>query len=432
MPRSRADNPESVFTYAAPGLSVGRGAALEVGPSLARLGATRVLLVTDPRVLATGWPERVAATLRSGGLEVGTYAGVHVEPTDASLRDAVAHARDTGPWDAFLAVGGGSSIDTAKAVDLLTTNPGDLMDYADAPVGGRAPSAPLRPLVAVPTTGTGSQSATSCVIDVLDVPAKTGIGHPALRPALAVVDPALAATRPAAVVASTGFDVLCHALEAWTARPYTAFERGVPEQRGPCCGANPISDVWAEKALRLLASSLRQAVADAGDTTSQDTTAHDEMTLAAVFAGLASGNAGVHVPHANAYPIAGRVKDFRPAGYPQDEPMIPHGTAVALTAPASFHATFPASTGRHLGAAQWLDPSVDTRHGDARILPDVLRTLMSDIGLPNGLAAVGYTRADLPGLVDGALQQRRMLATAPLPVTADDLAAIFEESLTLW
>src|SRR5690606_745406 len=110
-------------------------------------------------------------------------------------------ARDAGPFDGFVAVGGGSSIDTAKAVNLLTTNPGELMDYVNVPVGGgRAPSRPLRPLVAVPTTtGTGAGSTTVCVLDVLSLRVKTGISHPRLRPTLAVVDPLLTVSQPAGV-----------------------------------------------------------------------------------------------------------------------------------------------------------------------------------------------------------------------------------------
>jgi alcohol dehydrogenase class IV len=270
-----------------------------------------------------------------------------VEPTDESMRDAIDFARDAGPFDAILAVGGGSAIDTAKAVNLLTTNPGELMDYINKPVGqGRAPSRPLNPLVAVPTTtGTGAESTTICVLDVLAQKVKTGISHPRLRPTLAVVDPDLTVTQPATVTASSGMDILCHALESWTAKPYTAYDRKRPEQRVPYCGANPISDMWSEQAMRLLAGSFRDAVRD-GD----DLEARGRMALAATMAGLGFGNAGVHIPHANAYPIAGRVKDFRPDGYPSDEPIVPHGMAVSLTAPEAFRFTFDAAPERHLHA----------------------------------------------------------------------------------
>ena len=297
---------ETVFTYAAPALKFGSGASAEIGHDLASYGARRVLLVTDPGVAATGHPARIAEQVTVRGLEVTTYAGVHVEPTDDSLRDAVAFARDAGPFDAVLAVGGGSSIDTAKAVNLLTTNPGELMDYVNAPIGrAQAPSAPLLPLVAVPTTtGTGAESTTICVLDVLSLQVKTGISHPALRPTLAVVDPSLTVTQPAMVTAAAGMDILCHALESWTARWYADFDAKRPEQRVPYCGANPVADMWAEKALTLLAGVFRDAVRDGGDRA-----AREQMAMAATFAGLGFGNAGVHIPHANAYPIAGRVRD---------------------------------------------------------------------------------------------------------------------------
>jgi hydroxyacid-oxoacid transhydrogenase len=420
---------ETVFTYGAPDLKFGAGAADEIGFDLSRYGVRRVLVVTDAGVAATGSPQRVADAIRRYGIEAHVFAESHVEPTDASLRYAVDTARAGGPWDAFVAVGGGSSIDTAKAVNLLTTNPGDLMDYVNAPVGGgRAPSQPLKPLVAVPTTtGTGSESTTICVLDVLDLKVKTGISHARLRPTLAVVDPLLTMTQPANVTAACGMDILCHALESYTAMPYTAFERKAPKQRVPYCGANPVSDMWSERALGLLATSFRRAV-NRGD----DVDARNDMALAATFAGLGFGNAGVHIPHANAYPIAGQVRDFRPKDYPSDEPMVPHGMAVSLTAPEAFRFTFAAAPDRHVRAAKLLDPDAPMPADPASLLPDVLTRLMRDIGLPDGVAGVGFGSDDVDELVEGALKQQRLLATAPREVTADDLAGIFRRSMSLW
>lgn len=418
---------ETVFTYGAPGLKFGPGASSEIGHDLGQYGVRRVLVLTDPGVAATGHPERIADQLRVGGMEASVFDGVHVEPTDASFETAIAFARDSGPWDAFVAVGGGSTIDTAKAVNLLTTNDGALMDYINAPVGkARAPQHPLKPLVAVPTTtGTGSESTTICVLDVLSLKVKTGISHARLRPTLAVVDPDLTFTQPAGVTAAAGMDILCHALESYTARPYDSYPRKRPEQRVPYCGANPISDLWSEQAMRLLAGSFRDAVRDGSDVR-----ARGAMALAATMAGLGFGNAGVHLPHANAYPIAGRVRDFRPEGYPAEEALVPHGMAVALTAPEAFRWTFPADPERHLRAAELLDPG--HRHEGPDALPAVLAELMEDIGLPNGLAAVGYGAADVPDLVGGAMQQQRLLATAPREVGEDDLAGILTASMELW
>jgi alcohol dehydrogenase class IV len=425
----RPTDPESVFTYGAPQLKFGPGAADEVGYDLSLTGARRVLVVTDPGVAATGIPGRIAEQMARYGIEAHVHDGVHIEPTDASIQAAVEHARDTGPWDAFVAVGGGSSIDTAKAVDLLTTNPGELADYLNLPVGrGLAPVNPLAPLVAVPTTtGTGSESTTICVLDVLDLEVKTGISHVRLRPTLAVVDPAVTLTQPPGVTACTGMDILCHALESWTARPYTSYERKTPEQRVPYCGSNPISDLWSTKAMQLLAPSFRAAVADG-----HDEEARGAMALAATVAGLGFGNAGVHLPHANAYPIAGQVRDYHPPDYPGDEPLVPHGMAVALTAPESFRFTFSADPDRHIAAARMLEPGSPMPDDPADLLPQVITRLMRDIGMPRGLAAVGYDDTHVDALVEGTLKQQRLLATSPREATEDDLAGILRRSMELW
>ncbi|CAA9401517.1 hydroxyacid-oxoacid transhydrogenase [uncultured Nocardioides sp.] len=421
---------ETVFTYASPALKFGSGASAEIAFDLGRHDVRRVLLVTDPGVAATGHPGRIAEQLRAAGLDVTVYDRVRVEPTDASIEEAVAAARGAGPFDAVVAVGGGSSIDTAKAVNLLTTNDGELSDYLNAPVGeGRAPARPLLPLVAVPTTtGTGSEATAICVLDVLALRLKSGISHPWLRPTLAVVDPDLTATQPPMVTAAAGMDVLCHALESYTARWYADFDAKAPEQRVPYCGANPIADLWSEKALSLLAGSLRTAVREGDQDSARP--AREQMAMAATFAGLGFGNAGVHIPHACAYPIAGRVRSFRPAGYPDDEPIVPHGMAVSLTAPAAFGFTFEASPERHLRAAALLDPAATT--SDADTLPRVLRALMGDIGFPSGLAEVGYLEADVEDLVDGTLRQTRLLATAPREPAAEDLAGILRASMENW
>jgi hydroxyacid-oxoacid transhydrogenase len=424
---------ETIFTWGAPPLKFGVGALDEIGFDLGQMGLSRVLIVTDEGVAATGIPQRAAEAMQGAGLKPTIFTGVHVEPTDQSLREAVDFARDT-EWDGFLAVGGGSSIDTAKAINLLTTNPGDLMDYINKPVGGgKAPSEPLKPLIAAPTTaGTGSESTAMCILDVLALRVKTGISHPKLRPILAVVDPLTTLTVPPHVTASTGLDVLCHALESYTARHYESYARRLPEQRAVYVGSNPVSDAFIEKALPLLSRSFRRAVL-----TGHDLAARTDMLMAASFAGMGFGNAGVHIPHANAYPIAGRVKDFHPEDYPADEPMVPHGMAVSLTAPEAFRFTFEASPERHVRAARLLAPGADRPSdddvGDPRErLPRAIVSLMRDIGMPSGIGAVGFIEDDIPDLVEGTLKQQRILAMAPREVMPEDLAAIFRNSIDNW
>lgn len=422
-------NPESVFTYGAPQLKFGPGASAEIGWDLAQYGVRRALVVTDPGIAATGTPAKVAEQMAVFDIVAEVFDGAHVEPTDESFETAIAWAREHGPFDAIVAVGGGSSIDTAKAINLMTTNDGELMDYINAPVGGgKAPTKPLHPMIAVPTTtGTGAESTTVCVLDVLSLKVKTGISHARLRPTLAVIDPDLTISQPAGVTASSGMDILCHALESYTARPYTTYEHKTPEQRVPYCGANPIADMWSEKALTLMSGSFRRAVSH-GD----DTEARGAMAMAATFAGMGFGNAGVHIPHANAYPIAGRVKDFHPKDYPPAEPMVPHGMSVSLTAPEAFRFTFDANPERHIRAAEMLGPEVEKPNDLREYLPTVLAGIMRDIDIPNGVGAVGYTKEDIPDLVDGTMKQQRLLATSPKPVTEEDIAGIYERSLELW
>ena len=421
--------PETVFTYGTPQLKFGSGASDEVGYDLSQYGVSRALVVTDPGVAATGLPQRVAEQMGRFGIEARVFDGSHVEPTDESMQQAIDFARDAGPFDAYVAVGGGSSIDTAKAINLMMTNDGELMDYINVPVGkGANPARPLKPLVAVPTTaGTGSESTTVCVLDVLSLKVKTGISHPRLRPTLAVIDPDLTVTQPPGVTAASGMDILCHALESYTARWYTTYDKKQPEQRVPYCGSNPIADMWSEKAMTLLGASFRRAVHH-GD----DRDARHDMALAATFAGMGFGNAGVHIPHANGYPIAGRVRGFHPKDYPADEPMVPHGMSVALTAPEAFRFTFDASPERHLRAASLLDPSVSPDKGSADTLPAVIIDLMRDIDIPNGIGAVGYSEDDIDDLVEGTLKQQRLLATCPKEVAGEDIAGIFRASLELW
>jgi alcohol dehydrogenase class IV len=411
-------------------LKFGAGAADEVGFEMAGYGARRVLVITDSGISALGAPQRIADSLRRYHIESEIFDGVHVEPTDDSMNKAVEYARAQGDWDGFIAVGGGSSIDTAKAINLLTSCPGELMDYINKPIGNaRVPEGQLKPLIAIPTTaGTGSESTAMCVLDILSMRVKTGISHWRLRPTLAVVDPLLTMTLPPQVTASSGMDIVCHAVESYTARWYSTFDRKKPEERVTYCGSNPVSDLWCERSMQLLARSFRAAVHRGDD----DVEARSDMMLAATFAGMGFGNSGVHIPHANAYPIAGMVRDYVPAGYPPDEPMVPHGQSVSLTAPEAFRFSFDSAPTRHLRAAELLDPTADKHNDPREQLPSVLVRLMRDIDIPNGIGAVGYTESDVPDLVPGTMKQQRLLATCPKTPTEDDIADILTKSISNW
>jgi hydroxyacid-oxoacid transhydrogenase len=422
---------ESVFTLEATPIKFGPGAAADAGWELERLGVRRALLVTDAGVAATGHPDRVRQSVEAAGIEVVVYDGVHVEPTQQSFQDAADAARDAGV-DGFVSVGGGSSIDTAKVADLITTHPGGVMDYVNPPVGGgRKPPSPLRPHLAIPTTcGTGAEATTVAVLDIPELKVKTGISHRYLRPAQGIVDPEFVRTLSAQVTSSTGLDVICHAAESYLARPYDARPRPAsPDERPPYQGANPVADVWSARALEYGGRFLRRAVADA-----DDLEARGAMMLAATMAGVGFGSAGVHIPHACAYPIAGLKHAYQPPGYPDDHPFVPHGHSVIVTAPAAFRFTYEAAPARHHRVAELLAGEPIERPGRAGpdLLPDVLRGLMRDVSAPRGIADLGYGEDDVPALVAGALKQERLLVISPRDVTGDDLGHILNASMTNW
>jgi len=421
---------ETVFTMETTPLKFGPGATAEVAYDLKRLGVHRPLLITDRGLMRTGLPDRVCRLLREADLAADLYDDVHVEPTDASW-EAIASFVQGRDFDGFLAVGGGSVIDSAKAANLFTTYPAPLTDYLNKPIGNGAPvPGPLKPLIAVPTTaGTGSETTAVAVLDVVSLHVKTGISHRFLRPSLAVVDPLNTVTLPPKATAYPAFDVLTHALESFTSRPYDARPRHQPEERPVYVGRNPVSDLWCEKALEFLGRSVRRAVLNG-----YDMAARTDLALAATYAGIGFGNAGVHVPHALAYPIAGLVRSFIPPDYPPDEPLVPHGLAVISTAPATFAWTFPTSPERHIRAAQLLGANVSgLTDADARqVLPNTLRSLMRDTGIPNGLAVLGFGEADIPAIVDGALKQHRLLEGSPRDVDGPQLEQLVRASMQHW
>jgi alcohol dehydrogenase class IV len=421
---------ETVFVMEMSPIKFGLGATDEIGFDAARLGVRKVLIVTDRHLGELGLPDRVKALLEEQGIKADTYDGVEVEPTSRSMEDAAEYAR-TKDFDGLVAVGGGSAIDTGKAVNLLTCYPAPLLDYINKPVGKGVPvPGPLKPLIAVPTTaGTGSETTAVAVTHVVDQHVKAGVSHRLLRPALGVVDPLNTLTAPPEVTAAAGADILTHAIESYTTRPYDARAKHHPPDRPAYIGANPASDIWCEKAIEYVGRYLRRAVLNG-----LDLEARVNLALAANYAGIGFGNAGVHIPHAVAYPIAGLVRDYVPSGYRTRHALVPHGMSVILTAPASFRFTYATSPERHLRAAELLGMPVRDMDdaGRREALPRALMSLMRDVGIPNGLTAIGYAERDVPALVEGTLRQPRLLSGAPRPVGAPELEWILRDAMQYW
>ena len=419
------------FEMAASSIRFGWGVTREVGMDLVDCGAKRVMVVTDPVLRELPPVATVLTALEEAGVPHVLFDRVQIEPTDASFKEAIAFAVGE-QVDAFVAVGGGSTIDTAKAANLYATYPADFLDYVNAPIGKGLPvPGPLKPLIAIPTTaGTGSETTGTAIFDLVSMHAKTGISHRNLKPTLGIIDPENTATLSPTAVASTGCDVLSHALESYTAIAYTM--RPYPERpilRPAYQGANPVSDLWARETLAMVAQFLPRAMADP-----EDREAREKMLLAASFAGIGFGNAGVHLPHGMSYPVAGMVREYHPAGYAGDHPIVPHGMAVILNAPAVFRFTGAAGPTRHIQAAGLLGADISrAKPGDAgTILSDRLIALMQELQVPNGLSAIGYTSADIPALVEGTLPQHRVTKLSPRQAAAEDLARLFEDAMRYW
>ena len=422
---------ESIITLFISKCKFGVGATDELGYELRTLGSRKVLLVVDPHLWEFDLVDRVKSIIEKEHIEIAIFDEIHFEPNDRSLRRAIARASEL-DFDAVVALGGGSTIDTAKAMNLYSTYPADLYDYINVPIGkGKLIPGPLKPLIAIPTTsGTGAEITPVIVLDLLELHVKTGISHPYLCPTLAIVDPLNVLSAPPAVTAGTGVDILTHAIESFTIKPYNTRPKPQdPSLRPAYIGANPVSDMWSEKAIEWVGQYLRRAVFNGNDLE-----ARNYLAIAATFAGIGFGNAGVHIPHALAYPIAGMVKDWVPPGYGVDEPLIPHGISAVLTLPACMRFTAATNYEKHARIAQLLgaNTSILTPLEAALKLPDVIIQLMKDIDCPNGLNAIGYTQADLPQLVEGGWQQPRLLVGSPRPVSKLDLTRILEESLKLW
>ena len=423
---------DTAFEMAVASVRFGVGVTRELGLDLKEMGARRVLVVTDPLVRQLPPVHAALESLEENGIAFDVYDRVRVEPTDESFLDAIAFAR-VRPYDAYAAIGGGSTIDTAKAANLYATYPpADFLDYVNPPVGKGLPvPGPLKPLMAIPTTaGTGSETTGVAIFDLQRLHAKTGVASRRLKPTLGYLDPENTRTMPSEVAASSGLDILSHAVESYTAMPFT--DRPRPERpalRPAYQGSNPISDIWAMEAMRMVARFLVRAVDDPADDE-----ARANMLLAASYAGVGFGNAGVHLPHGMSYPVSGHVKSYRAPGYVGDHPLVPHGMSVILNAPAVFRFTASANPQRHLEAANALGADISrARPEDAgTILAERITWYMQRLNVPNGLRAIGYSSSDIPALVEGTLPQHRVTKLSPRPAGPEELSALFEDAMTAW
>ena len=417
---------ETIFGLESTQLKFGRNCLNELGWELSKYNFKKILLVVDPVLKDFGVTQKILDQIKSSGEEVITFDHITVEPTLKSFELASLFALENS-FDLIIAAGGGSTIDTAKVINLIKVCGGTIMDYVNAPIGkGMKPTSQLLPLIAIPTTsGSGSEATTVAVLDIPELNLKTGISHRFLRPTLALVDPELSKTTPSGVTASAGLDVICHAIESFISKSYTKREKpNSPDERPPYQGSNPVSDIWSMKAIEFGGEYLSRAVA-----TREDVEARGYMMLSATLAGIGFGSAGVHIPHACAYPIAGLKHSYQANGYKNI--FIPHGISVIVTAPAVFRFTYDSDPSKHLKAAELLKGTPLDNPGPESLSYELIK-IMKEVGIPSGIKELGYTKEDIPEIITRAMKQQRLLSIAPKNVNENDLHNILTQSMENW
>jgi len=417
---------ETIFGLEATQLKFGTNSLSELGWELSKYNSKKILLVVDPVLQDFDVTQKILDQIKSSGAEVIIFDNISVEPTLKSFEVASQFALENS-FDLIVAAGGGSTIDTAKVINLIKVCGGTVMDYVNVPIGkGKKPTSQLLPLIAIPTTsGSGSEATTVAVLDIPELKLKTGISHRFLRPTLALVDSELSKTTPSGVTASAGLDVICHAIESFISKPYSKRKKpNSPDERPPYQGSNPVSDIWSMKAIEFGGKYLSRAVA-----TGEDVEARGNMMLSATLAGIGFGSAGVHIPHACAYPIAGLKHSYQAKGYKNI--FIPHGISVIVTAPAVFRFTYDSDPSKHLKAAELLKGAPLDNPGPES-LPYELIKIMKEVAIPSGIKELGYTKEDIPEIITRAMKQQRLLSIAPKNVNENDLQNILTQSMENW
>jgi len=370
----------------------GPGAAESLGAEAGRLGGKHAFIVGDPALQRMGVIDQVSSRLAGVGIATTVYTDVEAEPSVQSADRCAGTARSAG-CDLVVGIGGGSALDSAKAVAMLLTNEGSVEDYLGIGLVKRRGV----PSILVPTTsGTGAEITPNALFYVPAARDKKSIVSPHIVPDVAVVDPSLTLTVPPAVTAATGVDALCHAIESYTS-----------------VNATPMTDLYALEAIRLIGSSLRAAVFQGNDLT-----AREAMSRASLYAGISIANAGTNAVHALAYPLQGQHR-------------ITHGVANALMLPYVLEFNFVAHLPKFARVAEALGEQttgLSPRDAAARCI-SAARALTQDIGIPQRLGEVGVGREHLDDLVEGTMAVTRLLVNNPRPLGPKDAREIFERAL---
>ncbi|MCX8186486.1 MAG: iron-containing alcohol dehydrogenase [Sulfolobales archaeon] len=419
LPIPEVSQIDTVFTVRLTQAKIGVGATKELGHDLIRKKISKALLICGKNTYEkTEIIKDVIKVVESEGIEVNVWNGVEPEPTLRSIEDGIEYASGF-KFDAIIAVGGGSSIDTAKLINLYTTYPtSSILDYIPQPVGnGKQIPGALKPLIAVPTTsGSGSETTPTAVFTVSESGLKFGLSHESLLPSLAIVDPLNTLTMPQSTTASTGLDALMHAIEAYTSKPYNVRPRPSRGDLRPVyVGSNPVTDNLAEKSIELIGKYLKRAYHNG-----QDLEARSAMSLASYLAGVALGNAGTHISHAISL-VLGGITD------------APHGVCVAITAPALLEILAEVMPEKLAKIAELLgyDDEISIKRRANKSV-EAVKDLLSALDFPNGLLELGIKESDIALIAEKTLLMKRLLNQSPVNVNKKLIERILQKSLRLW
>lgn len=385
-------------------LLFGRGAVRETGAAIARLGARKVFVVTDPILVKVGIVASVVESLRSRGIESVVFDGGAPEPSFEIADAAIAAARDARP-DGIIGLGGGSNIDVAKVVAASLSHAVDFRTL----FGFDLLPGPLLPLICIPTTaGTGSEVSHSAVLTDTANHIKLSMQSHHLRPRLAIVDPDLTLSCPKKPTADSGIDALTHAIEAYTATHSQEIPIG-PGEMFPYEGKTPFGDLFAEKAISLIGQHLVAAVEEP-----TNLEAREGMALAATLAGVAFSNCGVALVHAMEYPVGGAVH-------------VSHGEGNGLLLPYIMQFTKPVRTAEFAQIAKLLGEDCRGLSDDAAADRAIARVeaLRERIGIRPRLRDLGVTEEHLPELARKAHGIKRLMTLTPRMTEYDDVLSIY-------
>ncbi|WP_400164008.1 iron-containing alcohol dehydrogenase [Brevibacillus sp. TJ4] len=380
-----------ISKFMTPEIIFGTNSLCQTGESLRRLGATRVFLVSDPGVANVGWIERIIDYLREQKLEYHLWTQITANPKDYEIHAGVAEYRAR-ECNAILGVGGGSAIDAAKAIALLSTNEGSISDYE----GVDQITHPLPPMVMVPTTaGSGSEVSQFSIIVDSSKKVKMAIISKSLIPDIAIIDPQTLMTKDRQLTANTGMDVLTHAIESYIS-----------------LAATPLTEVHSLQAMRLIATYLRPSVASCFNAE-----AKQAMAMASLQAGIAFSNAILGAVHAMSHQLGGFLD-------------APHGEVNAILLPYVLEYNYIAAPAKYGVIAECLGENTSglSVHDSSRLALKAVKDLARDLDIPESLSAIGLNPEQIDMLSEHALQDVCM-TTNPRDMTVQDVAALFRQAL---